>query len=269
MNLASELSGDDALTRIRDRVTAYSGRQWQRRLISTLGGILLDNVANDGGDVVLDVSAEAGVDGDFGAVPVIRAAATLGDAMEQLRPIAMHSTIYTAALENDLIEFTPQSEAKPIRIFRGLQVVVDDCLPVDDGDSAYTSVLFGLGALGFGASEQRVGPGTEIERKPGSGNGGGQTILHSRMNMAGHPSDSSGPRRTSSRRVRELRSLQSRRTGIACLQASRAARIPHFAGRRDCSEHVNFPATRIRAACAEPGGLPLQSRGRLPRGCTR
>ncbi|MDB6179566.1 hypothetical protein PAF17_19015 [Paracoccus sp. Z330] len=29
--------------------------------------------------------------------------------------------------------------------------------------------------------------GTEIESKPGAGNGGGQQILHSRMNLAVHP----------------------------------------------------------------------------------
>ncbi len=54
MNLASELSGDDALARIQSRASAYWTRQTQRRLIASLNGVLADNVANDGGDMVLD-----------------------------------------------------------------------------------------------------------------------------------------------------------------------------------------------------------------------
>ena len=53
MNLASELSGDDALQRIRSRTVAYWERQLQRRLIASLNGIIADNVANDGSDMVL------------------------------------------------------------------------------------------------------------------------------------------------------------------------------------------------------------------------
>ena len=33
----------------------------------------------------------------------------------------------------------------------------------------------------------RIAAGTEIENKPSSGNGGGQQILHSRLNLAVHP----------------------------------------------------------------------------------
>ena len=34
----------------------------------------------------------------------------------------------------------------------------------------------------------RIAEGTEVENKPGAGNGGGQQILHSRVNLAVHPS---------------------------------------------------------------------------------
>jgi hypothetical protein len=53
MNLASELSGDNALARIQARVTAFWTRQVQRRLIATVNGILADNVAHDNGDMLL------------------------------------------------------------------------------------------------------------------------------------------------------------------------------------------------------------------------
>lgn len=51
----------------------------------------------------------------------------------------------------------------------------------------YTSVLFTPGAIGWGMSEPRVAEGTEIESKPSADNGGGQQILHSRVNLAIHP----------------------------------------------------------------------------------
>lgn len=40
MSLASELSGDNGLVRVRNRVNAYWDRQWEKRLIATLKGVL-------------------------------------------------------------------------------------------------------------------------------------------------------------------------------------------------------------------------------------
>ncbi len=53
MSLASELSGDSALARIQDRVTAYWDRQIEKRVISTLLGVLASNVANNASDMVV------------------------------------------------------------------------------------------------------------------------------------------------------------------------------------------------------------------------
>jgi hypothetical protein len=60
MSLASELSGSDALVRVQSRVQDYWDRQWEKRLISSLIGVLYSNVANNGGDMVLDIHALAG-----------------------------------------------------------------------------------------------------------------------------------------------------------------------------------------------------------------
>jgi hypothetical protein len=45
----------------------------------------------------------------------------------------------------------------------------------------------GPGAIGFAVSEPETGYGTELFRIPAAGNGGGQTVLHSRFNVALHP----------------------------------------------------------------------------------
>ena len=185
MNLASELSGDNALARIESRTTAYWDRQMQRRLIATLTGIQADNTTNDAGDMVLDISAASGAAAKFSAAGVIDCAGTLGDGMESLTAIAMHSDVYRYALKLDLIATVPSSQGGFIKTFRGLAIVVDDALPVASGN--YTTVLFGPGAVGYGVSAPRIAAGTEIENAPSAGNGGGQQTLHSRLNLAIHP----------------------------------------------------------------------------------
>jgi hypothetical protein len=52
MSLASEVSGDSALVRIQDRVTAYWDCQVEKRVISTLVDVLASNVANIASDMV-------------------------------------------------------------------------------------------------------------------------------------------------------------------------------------------------------------------------
>lgn len=185
MNLASEIAGDNAIERVRSRVQAYWQRQIQSRLIQSLNGILADNVANDSGDMVVDISGASDPDDLFDAEAVIDAAATMGDAMNDLVGIAMHSDIYTLALKNDLIDFVADSRGGQIATYRGLAVVVDDGLPVDTG--AYTTVLFGRGAVGYAMAPPVVADGTEIESLPSAGNGGGQQVLHSRVNVGVHP----------------------------------------------------------------------------------
>lgn len=185
MNLASELSGDNALTRIQDRAAAYWTRQTQRRLIASMNGILLDNVANDSGDMVLDITGLTGGAAEFQTAAVIDAAGTMGDQMGAVAGIAVHSDIYRKMLKLDLVEFVPDSQGRMISIYRGMALVVDDLMPKDGGD--YTTVLFGPGAVGWGMTAPRVADGTEIENKPGAGRGGGQQILHSRVNLAIHP----------------------------------------------------------------------------------
>lgn len=183
MNLASELAGDDAIARIRERAAAYWTRQLQRRLVASLNGILADNLANDAGDMVYGTAATA-----FDAVAIINAAATLGDSMRDLSAVAMHSDVYAQALRDDLIATERQSDGGFIQTFRGLAVVVDDGMPKVVGTpNTYVTALFGARAVGYGVVPPRIADGTEIENKPSSGNGGGQQILHSRVNLAVHP----------------------------------------------------------------------------------
>lgn len=185
MNLASELAGSDAISRIQARAADYWTRQTQRRLVATLNGLKAENVANGAGDMIVDISTATGNAAKFSAAAVIQAAATLGDSMRDVVAVGMHSKTYAQALQNDLIQTLPDSQGGFVQTFRGLAIIVDDLMPA--ASDIYTTVLFGPGAFGYGLTDPRVAQGTEVENKPGAGNGGGMQILHSRINLAVHP----------------------------------------------------------------------------------
>jgi hypothetical protein len=85
---------------------------------------------------------------------------------------------YGEALQNELIEFIPQSQGLPIKTFRGLAVLLGDNLSPAAG--IYTTIFDGAGAVGLAVTPPRTGFGAELFRIPGAGNGGGQSVLHTR-----------------------------------------------------------------------------------------
>lgn len=198
MSLASELSGSEALVRVQSRVLAYWDRQWEKRLIATLMGVLYSNVANDSSDMVLDIHAASGTvtlpgttvtvpANSFNGMAVINTALTIGDRLSDMKAIAMHSYIYGEALKaNEIQFFKPSQNGLEIATYKGMAVIVDDGL-VTATSGVYVTILFGPGAVGFAVAEPRTGFGTEMWRIPEAGNGGGNTTLHSRFDVAIHP----------------------------------------------------------------------------------
>ena len=198
MSLASELSGSEALVRVQSRVLAYWDRQWEKRLIASLMGVLYSNVANNGGDMVNDIHALSGTvtlpgttvtvpANAFNGLAVINTALTIGDRLSDMKAIAMHSAIYGEALKNNEIQFfKPSDNSLQIPTYKGMACIVDDSLTTATA-GVYVTILFGPGAVGFAVAEPRTGYGTEIWRTPAAGNGGGQTTLHSRFDVAIHP----------------------------------------------------------------------------------
>jgi len=174
-DLAAEIAmGGDALTHIRNRVDTYFTRQWQRRLIAAANGVLADNVANDSGDMVINVASES-VAGQsattlFNRGSFTDAVYTLGDMADQLTTIAVHSSVMAQMVKNDDIDYIPDSSGRmTIPTYNGLRVVVDDGLTVTAGSTdgfKYTSVLFGQGAFGYGEGTSKVP--VEVERGSGA-----------------------------------------------------------------------------------------------------
>lgn len=194
MDLVQELTGSSPMQHIRNRFGVYWTRQFQRRVLASSVGIMNDNIANDGGDMVVDISGNPGDDGVFGSDAFIDAAYTAGDHAGQFRAIAVHSSIMARMLKNDEIVFIPDSQGGlTVPTYKGRVVIEDDMMPVTGG--VYTSILFGTGAFAFGGVEGHAfafGEGTprvptEVDRIPSAGNGGGQEIIYERKTWIIHP----------------------------------------------------------------------------------
>lgn len=192
-DLSGVLAGDDPMARIRERVSSYWDRQFQRVLVSTLTGVFLDNVANDASDMVNTIGTDAA--GTPAAAELIGAEAildtkqTMGDAAEALKVIIMHSVIYTRLQKLNLIDFVPDSEGHiKFAYYLGYLVVVDDGVRVDAGTNRpmYWTYLLGTGAIGFAESVNAITP-VEVDRKPEQGNGLGVELLWTRRQFAMHP----------------------------------------------------------------------------------
>ena len=193
-DLAAELAmGGNAMRRIRARVDTYWAWRWQRRVVKTAVGVMLANVANDGGDMVTDISIEDGnaaTDANmFSRTAMVAAAFTMGDRFDELSAIVVHSVVAQRMIDNDDIVYIPDSLGNlTIPTFLGKRVVIDDGAPVIAGTVSgfrYVSMLFGSAAFGYGVGTPEVP--VEVERKADQGNGGGVESLWSRKTWLIHP----------------------------------------------------------------------------------
>jgi hypothetical protein len=192
-DLAGELAGSDPMARIKDRVEAYWARQWQRRIIGAVNGVIADNEDNHSSDMINDVSVEIvgsqTADTRFTRANFVDAAFTLGDSFANMGVIAMHSAVYKTLVNLEDITFIKDSIGNlTIPTYQGHRVVVDDGMPSRAGDTSgvvYTSVLFGAGAFGYGAGSPRVP--VEVEREAAQGEGGGIETIWTRKTYLLHP----------------------------------------------------------------------------------
>lgn len=193
-DLASELAmGGTAMEAVRAKTSMYFQRQWQRRLVAATNGILADNVANDAGDMVVDVASEsiAGQSAStlFNRDAFTEAVYTMGDAATSLSAICVHSAVMAQMVKNDDIDYIPDSQGQlTIPTYMGMRVIVDDGMTVTAGTTdgfKYTSVIFGAGAFGYGVGTPEVP--VEVEREAAQGDGGGIETLWERNTWLLHP----------------------------------------------------------------------------------
>lgn len=195
--LSKLLSGDDPLSAIGGRVSDWWVRRQQDLFIATMNGVFADNDAaptgteHVQGDLTVSLATQNGgtyQEGltDFGASAFIDATLTMGDSMEDLGMVMMHSVVYARALKNNDIQFETVSnngEVIQVRTYLGREVIVDDSMPFAAG--LYETWMFGAGAIIAGAGNPDMP--TEIERIAGAGNGNGQEVLWNRVRWGMHP----------------------------------------------------------------------------------
>lgn len=190
-DLAAALAGTDPMDAIARRVAAYWVRQDQLLLLATMAGIFANNdSATDAYhtqyDMTHDVSGTAFVDGvtNFTAFNVIDAQSTMGDSMESIGLMFVHSIVYTRMKKLNLIDFIPDARGETrIPVYQDKIVIVDDGMPNANG--VFQTWLLGANALHLGMGSPKVP--TEVERKPSRGNGGGQEVLYHRVERIMHP----------------------------------------------------------------------------------
>lgn len=192
-NLVSELIAADPMDAIANRVGAYWERQDQRTFIAVAKGIFANNaLATDGhhtkDDMIHDVSGAAFSAGvtTFSANAFIDTVLTMGDSMDDLKMIAVHSIVYGRMQKNNLIQFIPDARGEVnIPTFQGRRVIVDDNVPMPSA-GVFETWLFGSAAFRTGEGVYDGLP-TELARAPAAGKGGGADILHSRRVLCMHP----------------------------------------------------------------------------------
>jgi len=192
--LSKLLSGDDPLAAISARVSDWWVRKQQDAFVAVVNGLFADNAAAPGGgdqhlqnDMTVDItgaSYTAGVT-DFSAEAFIDSTLTMGDSMEDLTMVMMHSVVYARAQKNNLIDFIPDANGVVnIPTFLGRMVIVDDGVPSPSAN-IYETWMFGAGAILFGQGSPDVP--TEVQRQAGAGNGAGQDVLWNRIRWGFHP----------------------------------------------------------------------------------
>lgn len=179
-DLAAVLAGEAPIDGIIQLTEAFWNRNYQKVLFKSIQGVIADNVANDDGDMVKDITSD-GTD-EINSDAVIDTVALFGDMDEDLTAIAMHSVPYNRLRKNNLIDFRADNEQNiGWGTYLGKSVIVDDSLVVS---SVYWTVLFKAGAFGYGESFTNYVP-TETDRDPSAS--GGQTLYYTRRVFLMHP----------------------------------------------------------------------------------
>lgn len=191
-DLLDSLVSPDPLDAIYNLVAGYRARVLQRQVVALVKGIYAMNAADPvttgnaasthtKNDMTHDISGSSFSDGvtNFNPAAFILAAGTMGDSMEELTMVMMHSIVYQRLQLLNLIDFIPDSRGEVmIKTYMGREVIVDDGIPYNPATHVTEVWLFGAGALQYGAGSPKVP--VETKRDPDAYNGGGAETLFNR-----------------------------------------------------------------------------------------
>lgn len=193
-NLVSEVLGmEDPMRQIASRTANYWINRFSARIQAIQTGLLLDNIANDDGDMVHDISTE---DGDnatdankFNFDGFVEAYSTMGENADSLQILAVHPDQMKQMRINQQIEFIQDSvTGLMIPTYNGKRVIEDKKQPVFAGTTSgfrYVATLYAAGAFGYGDAMAERPVATEWDEL--AGNGAGIETLVERKQWLIHP----------------------------------------------------------------------------------
>lgn len=191
-DLVAVYSGSDPIGQLQNMVTGYWGQAFDQVAVNTLRGVVADNIANDSGDLVNDISAAVGSAAYFSDAGVIDAQAKLGEngvvgAGDNnnggYAAILVHPATYAYMRKQDLIDqIAVSGQTRPLEFYMGMQVIVDRNAYLNS--TVYDSYILKNGVLRMGQTTTGYLP-TEVDRDPSTGFGIDK--LYTRRTFAIHP----------------------------------------------------------------------------------
>ena len=190
-DMSAVLAGEDPIGAITGMVENFWYKALQNTLFASVRGVIADNAISNAGDMILDLTGKTGLDAHISSEAIINAIFLMGDKFQEISAISMHSVPYSRLVQNNLIDFTPDSEQNVgFGTYLGKTVILDDdqtstIETIGEADTpVYWTTLYKRGAFGYGESASNYLM-TEVDRNPDKG--GGIDFLHSRRVFALHP----------------------------------------------------------------------------------
>ena len=182
----------DPMQAIASRVGAYWSRAWDLSTIRTANGVIANNIANNGSDMINVIGSAAATTPTAAQLvsigAVIDAKATAGDRGEEFTAMVMHSKVFYDLEKAGYVDKIYNDQG--VLLYRsafGMRIMVSDSVNTDTaGASAlYDTYLFKGGVFSFGLGSPNMSE--EIEREGLQGNGEGVESLISRRHFSIHP----------------------------------------------------------------------------------
>lgn len=173
-DFVASIAGADPMAEMSRQVANDLNIQKQSILISQLRGITADNIANHGGDMIVDLSSLAGDAGKISGTAVINARYTMGDYADQVKILAVHSVVANRLRILDQNNYIPASKTDiGFDTYMGFRLLITDMMPVLSGK--YYSYLFAPNVVKYGEGGKLRG--VSVERQEKLARGGGKETL--------------------------------------------------------------------------------------------
>lgn len=194
MDLTSAVSKPNPNTVVAEQVGDYWAQEYDNIGISSLVGVWKDNVANNGADMVHDISIDT-VDpltpaNLISSEAIIDAQSTMGDNQHDLSIMIVHSKVYSQMRKNNEIDFVaPSEQGKPIPYFGDALLVQSDRAPAIMGTNKmqYVSILIGANSIRWGEGTPKTP--SAIDRDESAGNGEGAETYVTRRHFVLSPAN--------------------------------------------------------------------------------